>query len=283
MPHELTDAPKGILDGRPRFREIFCAALLEDSSDASSMGCDYWLFPPGSGHNPATASAQERPGAASYSDKVQLLIITGAFSECFGEDAIAFSDASKVLQSTGLDVQTDVVSGRSGTVRNARQIADYIEANYAGQGPPLVLVGYSKGTNDALQFLTQYPELATRVSALVSVGGAVGGSPIADELYPIYDLLLSHLPWPQCGKGDGKVAQSLRTQVREQWLQAHKLPDHVRYYSLAAITSQDRTARVLRSTWKALLQHSVHNDGQVLAHHALIPGSTLLAYMHADH
>ena len=37
--------------------------------------------------------------------KVQLLIITGAFSECFGEDAMAFSDAAKVLQSAGLDVQ----------------------------------------------------------------------------------------------------------------------------------------------------------------------------------
>jgi pimeloyl-ACP methyl ester carboxylesterase len=283
MPHESASAPEGIRDERSRFQEIFCTALREEQSKATSMGCDYWLFAPAPVQSPAFPAQDTQPGLATLSDKIQLLIITGAFSDCFGPDAIAFADATGVLQSAGVSVQTDVVSGRSGTASNAQQIADYIETRYDGQGPPLVLVGYSKGTNDALQFLTQYPELATRVSALVSVGGAVGGSPVADGLYPIYDLLLSHLPWPQCDAGDGEVAQSLRTQVREEWLQAHTLPNHMRYYSVSAITSSDRTARVLRPTWKSLLKHSPHNDGQVLARHALIPGSTLLAYLHADH
>jgi len=283
LPHEEADAPEGVRDGRLRFTDIFCTALREPVDEAASMGCDHWLFTPASVQQDYASDEETQPSLASLSDKIQLLIIPGAFSDCFGPEAIAFAGAAKVLQAEGITVRTAVVGGRSGISHNAAEIADYIQHHYAEPGPPLVLVGYSKGTNDALQFLTQYPDLAARVSALVSVAGAVGGSPVADDLHPIYDLLLSHLPWPQCVVGDGKVVQSLRTEIREQWMQSHKLPDHVRYYSLAAITTSERTARALRPTWKALLKYSPNNDGQVLARHALIPGSTLLGYVHADH
>jgi hypothetical protein len=35
--------------------------------------------------------------------------------------------------------------------------------------------------------------------------------------------------------------------------------------------------------WKLLLKHDRRNDGQLLARAALIPGSTLLGYLNADH
>ena len=47
----------------------------------------------------------------------------------------------------------------------------------------VVLVGYSKGTPDALTLLARRPDLAGRVRALVTWGGAAGGSPLADDAY----------------------------------------------------------------------------------------------------
>ena len=48
-----------------------------------------------------------------------------------------------------------------------------------------------------------YPEVRPRVAAVVSVAGAVGGSPLADELADFYQSLLMRLPAPHCPAGDG--------------------------------------------------------------------------------
>jgi len=56
----------------------------------------------------------------------------------------------------------------------------------------VVLIGYSKGSPDALTLLAQEPNVASRVRALVCWAGAVGGSPTADDVYEtIKDINLS--------------------------------------------------------------------------------------------
>jgi hypothetical protein len=52
---------------------------------------------------------------------------------------------------------------------------------------------------------------------------------------------------------------------------------------MAAFTTRPRVAAALVPTWEQLLRHDPYNDGQLLARDALIPGSTLLAYLDADH
>jgi hypothetical protein len=117
----------------------------------------------------------------------------------------------------------------------------------------------------------------------VSIAGAVGGSPLADRFGGLYNLTLSHLPTGRCEKGDGDVVDSLRTDVRRPWLAEHELPDHVRYYSLSAFTVRDRVARALVSPWKMLLKLDRRNDGQLLPRDTLLPDSTVLGYLNADH
>jgi hypothetical protein len=53
------------------------------------------------------------------------------------------------------------------------------------QRPPgdVFLLGYSKGTADALTVLATHPEVAPRVRALVAWAGAAGGSFLADDIY----------------------------------------------------------------------------------------------------
>jgi hypothetical protein len=55
-----------------------------------------------------------------------------------------------------------------------------------GDGEPpgeVILVGYSKGTVDALTMLFERPDLVPKVKALFGWGGAVGGSYLADDIY----------------------------------------------------------------------------------------------------
>jgi hypothetical protein len=277
-PHLAPGAPGGIVDGRAGFRRLFCDSLQQQSEgDGPPVGCDFWLHR--LDDEPAAAELQRPP----TSTPMQVLLVSGAFSECFGKYARPFHSAVGPLRDRGYRVDTIMVGGRSGTEHNAREIADYLEAWPARPGMPLVLIGYSKGTSDILQFLVDFPEHAQQVDAVVSVAGSVGGSPLADDFDGLYEFLFSHLPSGHCPPGDGDVLHSLRTDVRDEWLRENALPAGVDYYSIAAFTTHERIARALEATWEILLKRSRRNDGQLLAHDALIPNSTLLGYLNADH
>lgn len=277
-PHLAADAPPGIVDGRGEFRPLFCAALAQFPGDPESpVSCDFWL------HRIADEAAAASPPNPPSVAPLQVLLVTGAFSECFGEETRPFGAAVGPLRDSGVRIDTIVVGGRSGTEHNARQIADFLEGWVVQPDVPLVLVGYSKGTSDILQFLVDFPESATQVAAVVSVAGSVGGSPLADTFDGLYDFLFSHLPLGHCPAGDGDVVNSLRTGVRDAWLRDHELPVDVDYYSIAAFTTRERVARSLLRSWEILLDYDRRNDGQLLVQDALIPGSTLLGYLDADH
>ena len=277
-PHLAADAPAGIVDGRAAFRAVFCDSLAaRPEGDGPPANCDFWLH-----------RLDDEPPAPALQDRapvttLQALLVTGAFSECFGEEAMPFDSAIGPLRASGHRIDTIVVGGRSGTAHNAREIADYLEAWPVRPDMPLVLVGYSKGTSDILQFLVDFPEQARQVDAVVSIAGSVSGSPLADDYEGLYARLFSHLPSGHCPPGDGDVVHSLRTDVRDQWLRENKLPTDVDYFSIAAFTTHERVARALVPSWKLLLKHGRRNDGQLLVGDTLVPGSTLLGYLNADH
>lgn len=275
-PHLLPGAPAGVTDERSRFRGHFCAEFDARRQPDDTSACDGWLHRLDDEVDTTPVSNLDRK-------HLQALFVTGAFSECLGDSALPFASAAAALAGSGDNFETIVVGGRSGTKHNALQIAEVIEAWPVDPERPLVLLGYSKGTPDILQFLVDYPELAGRVSAVVSVAGAVGGSPLADRYASLYDLLFSHLPSSHCEKGDREVVDSLRTDVRGTWLAENVLPKHVRYYSLVAFTTREKIARALVPSWKSLLRDSPRNDGQLLSIHAMLPESSLLAYLNADH
>ena len=277
-PHLAADAPAGIVDGRAGFRPLFCDALAKYPGEAdTAVPCDFWL------HRLEDEPAAPPEPRSLPVAPLQVLLVTGAFSECFGEDARPFGSAVGPLRDSGVRIDTIVVGGRSGTEHNARQIADFLGEWVDQPGVPLVLIGYSKGTSDILQFLVDFPDLANRVSAVVSIAGSIGGSPLADRFGGLYDFLFSHLPSGHCPAGDGDVVHSLSTDVRDAWLRDHDLPADVDYYSIAAFTTRERVARALVLSWESLLKFDRRNDGQLLVGDALIPGSTLLGYLDADH
>ena len=77
------------------------------------------------------------------------------------------------------------VPGRGGTIENAKQLADHFAA-LDGDPRPIILFAHSKGLPDTLEFVVRYPAAAQRIAAIVSVAGAMNGSPLADDLASAY-------------------------------------------------------------------------------------------------
>ena len=57
----------------------------------------------------------------------------------------------------------------------------------------------------------------------------------------------------------------------------------MRYYSLVRFASRERISAVLRPSYDALALVDPRNDGQLLFYDQILPESTLLGYLNADH
>jgi pimeloyl-ACP methyl ester carboxylesterase len=275
-----TEGAPAVEDGRAEFRAVFCAELRRKglvTSEDASCGRWLWRLP----DEPVSRAADV--GSSLSPPELALFIVTGAFSECVGDDARPFIVGADRLREEGAYVETIMVGGRSGTASNARQIAASIERAQVPGEHQLIVVGYSKGALDALRFLVDFPALAVQVDAVVSVAGPIYGSPLAEMAEAPYERLLARLPYDKCPPGDGEVIRSLDPAIATQWLASNPLPSNVRYYSIAGFTTREHMARALVPTWKILNRTDVRNDGQVVAADAVIPGSTLLGYANADH
>ena len=267
-------------DGRAAFRSAFCSMLrAEGVAPPGDLTCDRWLWR----LTDEPAGDADRVIPPANPERLEVVLVTGAFSECVGAASRPFSAGAARLQTAGAIVRTIVVGGRSGTSHNARQIADALTASQIDDERNTILIGYSKGGLDILRFLVEFPALAARVDAVVGVASPLFGTPLADLAEPAYAALVAKMPYEKCPPGDGEVMASLRPDAASGWLAANPLPAGVRFYSLAAFTTREHVARALAPFWKHLGGPEVRNDGQVIAADAVIPGSTLLGYANTDH
>lgn len=274
------DGSPPVLDGRPAFRRALCSTLrAEGVASPDDASCDRWLWR--LADEPFAQSGPAVPPANPQ--RLDVLLVTGAFSECVGESSRPFSAGAARLRAAGANVRTIVVSGRSGTSHNARQIAETRAASPSDGERKVILIGYSKGGLDILRFLVDFPDLADRVDAVVGVATPLFGTPLAELAAPTYAALGERMPYDKCPPGDGEVIASLTPAVATQWLAANPLPAGIRFYSLAAFTTREHVGRALAPFWKHLGGTRERNDGQVVATDAVIPGSTLLGYANADH
>ena len=264
-------------DGRARFREIYCS-VLASAPNPTGTTCDTGLVrlsdEPPVRNDPAPQPPPD-PG-------LHILFVGGAFGECFQDTAPPVAAAIAKLSGLGYRIRMVPVDGRSSSTHNASQIARAVRDEPLDPGDKLVLVGYSKGTPDILEFLAGNPELAPRVDAVVSIAGAVNGSPLGDAYAGLY-AMASGIDFKICKAGDGGVLDSLRVKVRMLWLAGHRLPGNVRYFSLGSFTVPDQTARLMFLTKRDLGRVEALNDGQTIFHDQVIPGSVLLGYAHGDH
>ena len=269
-----------VIDGRARFREIFCRLLAAEPKYTGVDGaCDNFLLRL---NDEPLPDEIPRP-VPNLSTRYRVMVVPGFLNECFASIALPFEDAILSLNERGFKIDEMVVSGRSSSDANAAYIAEAINNLNLGEDEKLLLVGHSKGAVDILHCLAKFPPAARRVAAVISVAGAINGSPLAAKMKNIYNGLARKLLPAECDIGDDGALNSLRPAIRLNWMAANPLPRSVRYFSLAAFTNRDHVNTLLKTGYELLWIFSPRNDGLLLSVDQLIPGGTLLGYANADH
>ncbi|MHC5113231.1 MAG: esterase/lipase family protein [Planctomycetota bacterium] len=277
---DMNGADAGVVDARARYREIHTAvradhghALAEDRPVDEAV----LAF----GDEPGATGRPVHVGSARV--PLRIVIVPGLFGEYLVKDVSPFAHARAHLETHGYRTGIIVVSGRSSSEHNARQIRDELLEMDLAPNERVVLVGYSKGGVDSMTATTLYPELGRRVAAVVTMCSPIGGSPIADDLDGLFLTVLEELDVPGAPLGDGGAINSLRRSTRQTWLAKHELPASIRFYSVVALTDRPRISTILQSHYDALAMIDPRNDGMVMAEDAIVPRGTLVCFLNVDH
>ena len=254
------------------FAGLFCSVLESEHPDAGNWGpCANYIESP-----PA-----DRPALGRMATNYRVAIVPGVLSSC-ATAAPAFKEGQDHLRTAhGLTVDLIPAPNRS-SADNGKDIAQFLKDNYAKDGRKFIVLGYSKGAPDVMEGLANDPDAAATVAAFITVAGAVSGSPVANMLPAQAEQWIKAVNLANC-QGDLNAAfQSLRRDVRADFLLQHPGMG-VPVYSVVAISQRSNTSKVLLESWALMSVYGPRQDSQLLDSDAIYPGGNNLGAVLADH
>lgn len=266
------DLPGGLRTERD-LRGVYRAALCE-RADMTTAACARDL------RTYAAEVPGTRPPAADPA-RYRLLFVPGFLASCF-PGVHSFADVVAVARKLGYAADILAVGGRNGVAANARIVAEQID-RLPKDGRRIVLVGHSKGAVEALQVLVDRPDLAAQVAGVLTVAGALQGSPLAEELEGLYRITLGMIPFTHCDRGEGTPVADLTVKTRADWWAREHSALRTPVYSLVALPALDRLSPAMVLPYFRLAYYSRDNDGQLLVRDQVAPGGHLLGVVNADH
>jgi len=264
-------AAAGVEDMRGRYRAAVCARL------PAARPCDQVLVRlPGETPDGVTGTPPD------LAQRYRLVFVPGLFADCVARVVQPLADIMDPLRHTGFEVYCFQVAGRGSSAEHAQQLARQLAA--LGEDPrPLLVFAYSKGLPDMLELLVHAPAVSHQIAALVSLAGAVNGSPLVDNLHGLYRTWLAALPLPGCAQGTGEERRDLRRETRLAWWLQHRQAVRVPGFSLVALPRPEHVSPVLAALHAELGAVDPRNDGQLLWYDAVVAPGRLLGYVNADH
>jgi hypothetical protein len=270
-----TSAAAGVHDLRGVYREAFCRRLA-----STGRPCEDVLLRLAGERAPATASLPLP--MAELASRYRVVFVAGFMAECVSLIITPFSDVVEVLKAAGVDARFLTTGGRGTVTENAAQLARQLDALPADPRP-FIVVAYSKGIADVLELAVSHADVATRIAAVVSVAGAVNGSPLADQFRAAYRVLVARMPLVVCARGTGDEIDDLRRDVRLEWWRRHGPVLAVPIFTLVATPRRERISPLLWPVYRTLARVEPRNDGHLVWHDQIPPGSRLLGFLDADH
>ncbi len=268
------------VDGRARFRQIlYSLAEEKDVLEIVGYGVEKILWrlddekPEGEGFLPLPR----------HDPLLRIVIVPGAFADCFSWVGMPFEDIAENFKRLGYKIDFIKTGGRSGSVHNARVIAEALRNISFEPDERILMVGHSKGVVDILHFLVGWPDEAKKISAVLGVAGPVMGSPLADFFSDFYSNFLSGISFGGAPLGDGKVVENLTRSYMTAWFSKNRLPAHAGYFSLAGFAVREDVHPLMLLTYDLLSSYDPRNDGYVAMPDQIIPGSVILGYVNLDH
>lgn len=254
------------------FARVFCSVLthFQDEKGHSWGDCSRYL------------ETVEAPAPLTPLTTTLRFAFVGGFGEDCMRDVHAYSTAMAHLREAHqVVVERISVPPFGASEKNGAIIARHLEEGWASDRTRrYVLIGYSKGAADLLEALRLVDAPQTKVAALVTIAGTIGGATLPEAFR---SLMQASRPWmtPECPANIHEGIQSLLPDVRYRFLQDNPLP--VAGYLIAGATSANETSKALRDSWKSLKPYGPRQDGLLLAWTEMLPGATFLGFARADH
>src|SRR3954470_452588 len=171
----LSTIPLGlppVTDHRKDFAPVFCKAVQQYPGDGTSADCRAYLQ-----LDASSTPGEPLPPLPELGDKYRVIVVAGILSACLPKEASIFKQGLATLVNDGMKSADEIaVSASGGSAPNARAIAEFIR-QHRDPDRPFIAIGYSQGAVDLLQAYVDDSTVRSSVAAVITIAGAVGGSP----------------------------------------------------------------------------------------------------------